>query len=205
MHENRVLTKTGRPSAAMVTSWASTSPVIQATWGGKHRVMLPVGAAPGNDVVEAQKLILGRQHKRARVGSDAQPHAAREGALEHGEAAAGLEPDQEQLAGLVGGEGEARARAREPVGIMPRRGQRELLLGRRGGRRGRGIRGHRRVPLPLSRGREMLAAYVVAPHYTWTAPRATCAVQEGDDLFVESRPEWACHRLVAPISVNVPP
>jgi hypothetical protein len=33
MQENRVLTNTGRPSDAMVTSWASTSPVIQATCG----------------------------------------------------------------------------------------------------------------------------------------------------------------------------
>ena len=31
MHENSVLTKTGRPSAGIATSCASTSPVIQAT------------------------------------------------------------------------------------------------------------------------------------------------------------------------------
>jgi hypothetical protein len=31
MHENSVLTNTGRPSAGIATSCASTSPVIQAT------------------------------------------------------------------------------------------------------------------------------------------------------------------------------
>jgi len=125
----------------------------------EHRVVLAVGAALGNDVVEAQELVLGRQHERAGVGTDAQPHAAREGALEHREAPARLEPDQEQLAGLVGGEGEARARAREPVGKMPRRGERELLFRRGNGRRRRGgcgIRGHRQAPLSPSRLREML-------------------------------------------------
>jgi hypothetical protein len=44
----------------------------------------------------------------------AQAHGAVEGALDHGEPSVGLEADQEQLAGLVGGEGEAQPLLGEP-------------------------------------------------------------------------------------------
>src|SRR5262249_56009911 len=102
------------------------------------------------EVREGEEGVGGREDQRAGIGAHPQAHATREGALEYGQAAAGLEPDQEQLASLVGGEGEARAGAREPVGKMPRRGERELLPGR-GGRRRRGGRGHRRGPLSRER------------------------------------------------------
>jgi hypothetical protein len=102
-----------------------------------------MGAAPGNDIVEAQELVLGRQRERASARAHIQAHAAREGALEHGQPSAGLEPDQEQLAGLVCGEGEARARARQPFRKMPRRGERELLFRRAGSHRCGRARGHR--------------------------------------------------------------
>ncbi len=125
---------------------------------GKHRVVLPMRAAFGDDIVEAQELVLGRQHERAGVGANAQSHAAREGPLEHGQAAARLEPDQEQLAGLVGREGEARTRARQPFGKMPRRGERELLFRRSGGWRRRGNRGHGMMPLLLAQELESLTA-----------------------------------------------
>ena len=56
-------------------------------------------------------------------GAGAEAHAAREGPLEDRKPAVGLEADQEELAGLIGGEGEARPSLRQPGGEQPRAGQ----------------------------------------------------------------------------------
>ena len=111
----------------------------------EHRVLLAMGGPFGNDVVETQELVLGRQHERAGISAHAQAHAAREGALEDRQPSAGVESDQEQLAGLLGGESEARARARQPFRKMPRRGERELLFRRAGSHSCGRARGHRAI------------------------------------------------------------
>jgi hypothetical protein len=63
-------------------------------------------------VVEAPELEQGAEVERRRAGAEA--HGAVEGALEDRQPSIGLQADQEQLAGLVGGEGEARSPLREP-------------------------------------------------------------------------------------------
>ena len=75
-------------------------------------VFVSLEAVPGGKhVVEAIELIVRREQTACRASSlTREPHAAGEGALEHCEAAVGLEPEQEQLARLVGGERERAAR-----------------------------------------------------------------------------------------------
>lgn len=80
---------------------------------------------PGlEEVLEAPELVERGQPERA-SGSRAEPHRARKRPLVDREPAIGPEADQEELAGLVGGEGEARLRAGEPGGEQPRSGQLE--------------------------------------------------------------------------------
>jgi len=62
-------------------------------------------------------------HPKLAARAGAEPHAAQEGALEDREPAVGPEPDQKELAGLVGGEGEAGASPGEPGGEEARAGQ----------------------------------------------------------------------------------
>ena len=96
---------------------------------------LRVRLAGRQDIVEALDLILGGEREAAPVGADAEPHAAREAALEHREPAVRLDPEQEQLARLIGGEGEAAAGPGQPGGEAARRGERERLVPRGAGAR----------------------------------------------------------------------
>ena len=73
-----------------------------------------------HDVVEALNLVVRREREGAAARRHAKPHAAREAALEHRQPPVALQSDQEDLAGLVGGEGEARPHARQPLGEVPR-------------------------------------------------------------------------------------
>ena len=68
--------------------------------------------ARAEHVLEAPELVERAHPQRLAVAGQA--HAAVEGALEDRQPAVGLQADQEQLAGLVGGEGEARALLGEP-------------------------------------------------------------------------------------------
>src|SRR6185312_13502308 len=84
----------------------------------------------------------------------------------HRQPPARLEPDQEHLAGLVGGEGEARAHARQPVREMPRRGECELLFRRGGGWLRAGAGRHRSI-LPGCRYRVMTLSSNSYPNFEW--------------------------------------
>ena len=75
-------------------------------------------------VLEPPELIQ-RGHPQT-VTVRAQPHAAAEGALEDRESSVGLQPDQEQLAHLIGGERQAQPLLRQPRGELPGRGKRHL-------------------------------------------------------------------------------
>src|SRR5437016_3836360 len=79
-------------------------------------------------VVEAKELEMGGEEQRSAVLGDAEPHAARKGPLEDGEASVGLGAEQEQLACLVCGDRQADPRTREPLGEIARAGERELLF-----------------------------------------------------------------------------
>ncbi len=97
---------------------------------GVEGVVLARLAALG-DVVEAEDLIVGGQQQGAAVAGDAEAHAPCEGAFEHRQAPVGLQSQEEQLAGLVGGQGEAHSGARQPLREVPGGRQRELFLNRR--------------------------------------------------------------------------
>ena len=96
--------------------------------GREHGVVVAMGAARGHDVVEAENLKLGREQECAAVLARRHPHAAGEGPFEHRNPPRRLDPDEEDLAGLMGREGEARPRPREPLGEMPRTRESELLF-----------------------------------------------------------------------------
>ena len=93
-----------------------------------HRVVAVLGRPRLEVILETPKLVE-RGHPECALGADAHPHAAGKAALEDREPTVGLEADQEELAGLVGGEGEARFGGREPRDKKPRGGDLNLRWG----------------------------------------------------------------------------
>ena len=79
-------------------------------------------------IVEAVDLIMGGEREAAPVGARRQPHRAGEGPLEDRKPPVRPRAEEEDLARLIGGEGEAAAGSRQPLREMARRGQRELFL-----------------------------------------------------------------------------
>ncbi len=75
-------------------------------------------------VLEPPQLVE-RAHPQ-RIPGRAQPHAARERAFEDRQPPVRLQPDQEQLAGLIGGERQAQPAFRQPRRELPGRGQHHL-------------------------------------------------------------------------------
>ena len=88
-------------------------------------VVAGMALSGGKRVVEAEQLVMGGEEEPARVRADAEAHAAGEAPLVDGERAVGSDAEQEQLPGLVGGEGDAAARPRQPRHEASRRGERE--------------------------------------------------------------------------------
>ena len=115
------------------------------------------GLAGAEDILQPPQLELAGEVEPAGAVSEA--HGALEILLVDRHGAVGLRADEEQLAGLVGGEGEAHAVARQPA-REPARG-REVERAGRGGRRqvvitpclinevGTGQRDTQRCPVPF--------------------------------------------------------
>src|SRR4051812_30727418 len=78
-------------------------------------------------VIEAEDLVMRGEQETAAIGGNANPHATRKRALEHRELAIRPDAEQEELAGLIGGEGQAAARYMQPLHEMARRGECELF------------------------------------------------------------------------------
>ena len=120
---NRVLTNSGRlaPSARDVVDVEIAGGVRQL--GHVEAIVALVRLAGRQRVVEAPELVEGAHQQPLGAGPEA--HAALEGAIEDRQPAVRLEAEQEQLAGLVGGEGEAYPLLSQPSGELSRGGQLE--------------------------------------------------------------------------------
>ena len=120
-------------------------------------VVALVALAGGQRVVELPELPA-RAHPEP-LGCGVEAHRPVEVALEDGEAALGLHPEEEQAVGLVGGEGEARAGVGEPGEEVARGLDLERRLFRQGwpspaSRRGEAIRARREWDAPAREGPE---------------------------------------------------
>ena len=103
-------------------------------------------------VVEPPELVERREIELAAVRAEA--HGPVEGALEDGEAAVGLEAEQEELAGLIGGEGQGQPLLGHPGGELARGRDLEARFARRlAGCSGLAHLGDRRPLLPPIAGR----------------------------------------------------